>query len=113
MSDPEQGSGVDTYPWPATMEDRGRAKKRRDIIDGARRVFFDKGFDAASMDAIARAASVSKATIYVYFPSKADLFCALVEVERKTVFSLPSVCSSLTLAIQIWNASCFVSGSRS
>lgn len=59
------------------------AKKRRDIIDGARRVFFDKGFDGASMDEIARAGSVSKATIYVYFDSKEDLFQALVEVDRR------------------------------
>ncbi|MBS7538619.1 TetR/AcrR family transcriptional regulator [Ancylobacter lacus] len=56
--------------------------KRRDIIDGARRVFFDKGFDGASMDEVARAASVSKATIYVYFESKEELFEALVLNDR-------------------------------
>ncbi len=83
MSDPVQGSGMEPQIRPAAVEPGPEAKKRRDIIDGARRVFFDKGFDAASMDAIARAASVSKATIYVYFPSKADLFGALVEVDRK------------------------------
>ncbi|MFG1346975.1 TetR/AcrR family transcriptional regulator [Xanthobacter autotrophicus DSM 431] len=59
------------------------ARKRREIIDGARRVFFDKGFDGASMDEIARASGVSKATIYVYFASKEELFQALVEVDRR------------------------------
>ncbi|QRG08074.1 TetR/AcrR family transcriptional regulator [Xanthobacter dioxanivorans] len=59
------------------------ARKRREIIDGARRVFFDKGFDGASMDEIARASSVSKATIYVYFDSKEGLFQALVETDRR------------------------------
>lgn len=59
------------------------ARKRRDIIDGARRVFFDKGFDGASMDEIARASAVSKATIYVYFASKEELFQALVQVDRR------------------------------
>lgn len=59
------------------------AKKRREIIDGARRVFFDKGFDGASMDEIARASGVSKATIYVYFASKEELFQALVTVDRR------------------------------
>lgn len=83
MSNPAEGAGVDTLARPATEEPGPEAKKRRDIIDGARRVFFDKGFDAASMDAIARAASVSKATIYVYFPSKVDLFGALMEADRK------------------------------
>ncbi|MDI4656334.1 TetR/AcrR family transcriptional regulator [Xanthobacter autotrophicus] len=66
-------------PEPAEPETR----KRRDIIDGARRVFFDKGFDGASMDEIARASAVSKATIYVYFASKEDLFQALVETDRR------------------------------
>lgn len=56
--------------------------KRRDIIDGARRVFFDKGFDGASMDEVAKAAGVSKATIYVYFSSKEELFEALVLNDR-------------------------------
>ncbi|MFG1186798.1 TetR/AcrR family transcriptional regulator [Xanthobacter aminoxidans] len=68
---------------PSPAEQDMEAKKRLDIIDGARRVFFHKGFDGASMDEIARAASVSKATIYVYFQSKADLFRALVEADRR------------------------------
>ncbi|WP_051660754.1 TetR/AcrR family transcriptional regulator [Bosea sp. 117] len=68
---------------PAAERAEPEAKKRRDIIDGARRVFFDKGFDGASMDEIARAGSVSKATIYVYFDSKEDLFQALVEADRR------------------------------
>ncbi|HSI39129.1 MAG TPA: TetR/AcrR family transcriptional regulator [Xanthobacteraceae bacterium] len=64
--------------------DAGTASlKRREVIDGARRVFFAKGFDGATMDEIARAAGVSKATIYVYFDSKEDLFQALVEVDRR------------------------------
>lgn len=68
-------------PSPADQE--VEAKKRLDIIDGARRVFFHKGFDGASMDEIARTAAVSKATIYVYFESKADLFSALVQADRR------------------------------
>ena len=69
-------------PVPETAEIESR--KRRDVLDGARRVFFDKGFDGASMDEIARAGGVSKATIYVYFDSKEDLFDALVQVDRRT-----------------------------
>ncbi|MBS7541806.1 TetR/AcrR family transcriptional regulator [Ancylobacter oerskovii] len=58
------------------------SSKRREIIDGARRVFFEKGYDGASMDEVAKAAGVSKATIYVYFGSKEDLFEALVLNDR-------------------------------
>lgn len=53
--------------------------KRRQIIDGARGMFLAQGFDAASMGAIARAAGVSKGTLYVYFKSKEELFEAIVE----------------------------------
>jgi len=48
--------------------------KRRQIMDGARKVFLAQGFDGASMGEIARAAGVSKGTLYVYFDSKEKLF---------------------------------------
>ncbi|QRG07722.1 TetR/AcrR family transcriptional regulator [Xanthobacter dioxanivorans] len=56
-------------------------EKRNQILVGARDVFFDRGFDAASMGDIARAAGVSKGTLYVYFENKEDLFAALVASE--------------------------------
>jgi len=55
--------------------------KRRQIVDGARAVFLAQGFDAASMNDIARAAGVSKGTLYVYFTNKEQLFEAIVEQE--------------------------------
>lgn len=55
--------------------------KRRQIIDGARSVFMKFGFDGASMGEIARAAAVSKGTLYVYFADKNQLFEAIVEQE--------------------------------
>jgi AcrR family transcriptional regulator len=57
------------------------SSKRRQIIDGARKVFLDLGFDGASMGEIARAAGVSKGTLYVYFADKNRLFEAIVEEE--------------------------------
>jgi AcrR family transcriptional regulator len=61
--------------------------KRKQIIEGARRVFIEMGFDAASMNDITRAAGVSKGTIYVYFASKEELFEALIEEERRAIFN--------------------------
>jgi AcrR family transcriptional regulator len=55
--------------------------KRRQIIDGAHKVFLSQGFDAASMGEIARAAGVSKGTLYVYFKNKEELFAAIVHEE--------------------------------
>jgi AcrR family transcriptional regulator len=57
------------------------SSKRRQILDGARKLFLDLGFDAASMGEIARAAGVSKGTLYVYFADKNRLFEAIVEEE--------------------------------
>jgi AcrR family transcriptional regulator len=57
------------------------SSKRRQILDGARRVFMDLGFDGASMGDIARSAGVSKGTLYVYFADKNRLFEAIVEEE--------------------------------
>ena len=55
--------------------------KRRQILHGAGKVFMDLGFDGASMGEIARAAGVSKGTLYVYFADKSTLFEAIVEQE--------------------------------
>src|ERR1700710_1616645 len=57
------------------------SSKRRQILEGASRVFMDLGFDGASMGEIARAAGVSKGTLYVYFADKSRLFEAIVEQE--------------------------------
>ncbi|MCR8550647.1 TetR/AcrR family transcriptional regulator [Salipiger sp. P9] len=61
-------------------------EKRRQILEGAWRVFVDQGFDAASMNSICKAAGVSKGTLYVYFENKEDLFVALVEDKRGALF---------------------------
>jgi AcrR family transcriptional regulator len=67
------------------------SSKRRQILDGARKLFLDLGFDGASMGEIARAAGVSKGTLYVYFADKNRLFEAIVEEESleqgKSAFS--------------------------
>ncbi len=64
-------------------------EKRSQILAGARLVFLERGFDAASMGDIARAAGVSKGTLYVYFQNKEDLFASLVSAEcRATAESL-------------------------
>lgn len=54
------------------LSPRGRAK-RDQIRAGALATFLDLGFSAASTDAIAARAGVSKQTLYAYFRSKEDL----------------------------------------
>lgn len=52
--------------------------KREVILGAATRAFLDLGYGAASMDTIARAAGVSKQTIYSHFGGKAALFEAII-----------------------------------
>jgi AcrR family transcriptional regulator len=56
--------------------------KRRQVMEGARAVFTRLGFDGASMNDIARAAGVSKGTLYAYFESKERLFEAMIREDR-------------------------------
>ena len=48
--------------------------KREEILGAARDHFLREGYADAGMEAVARAAGVSTATLYAYFPSKAELF---------------------------------------
>ncbi len=50
--------------------------RHREILDAARRVFSAQGFDAASVDEIARMAGVAKGTVYLYYPSKQAIYLA-------------------------------------
>jgi AcrR family transcriptional regulator len=72
-------AGEDLVSIPVGVE----SAKRRQILDGARQVFLSRGFDGASMGDIAKAAGVSKGTLYVYFDSKEKLFEALTIEEKE------------------------------
>ncbi|MBA3636523.1 MAG: TetR/AcrR family transcriptional regulator [Actinomycetota bacterium] len=74
----------------ATSEELGprAAAKRDQILSGARRVFLRDGFAAASTDAIAAEARVSKRTLYVYYSSKEELFA---DVMRKLTIENPQI----------------------
>lgn len=55
------------------------------ILNIAAHLFMDNGYDAVSLDTIAEAAQITKASIYYYFPTKADVFVASVERLLSTV----------------------------
>ena len=58
---------------------RRRAEKRpQEIAAAALAVFADRGYAAARLSDIAAIAGVSKAALYLYFPTKADLFAAVL-----------------------------------
>jgi AcrR family transcriptional regulator len=51
----------------------------RQILEAAFRVFGARGLHQATLDDVARAAGITKGTIYLYFPSKAELFTAMLK----------------------------------
>ncbi|MEL7211466.1 MAG: TetR/AcrR family transcriptional regulator [Pseudomonadota bacterium] len=63
----------------ATQIKRGR--KFDQVLEGARKVFMTDGYEGASVDDIAKAAEVSKATLYSYFPDKRLLFMEVARLE--------------------------------
>lgn len=58
-----------------------RGRKFQQVLEGAREIFLRDGFEGASVDDIARAANVSKATLYSYVPDKRQLFMEVAKIE--------------------------------
>jgi AcrR family transcriptional regulator len=56
-----------------------RTQRRSQILGAALRVFARAGYHAASVDDIVREAKVARGTFYLYFPSKHQVFSALVD----------------------------------
>jgi TetR/AcrR family transcriptional regulator, mexJK operon transcriptional repressor len=78
-------------------------RKMETVTRAARELFLDQGFSATSMDAIAKAAGVSKATLYAYFPSKETLFAFLIMTECEGLqrdLPLPDLSEGLYPALQ-------------
>lgn len=61
-----------------------RANKRAQIIDAARRCFYEQGITATGVDTIAEAAGVSKRTLYNHFASKDDLVLAYIDAREQS-----------------------------
>jgi AcrR family transcriptional regulator len=66
-----------TYIAERRQEERDR--RRAEIVDAAEALYAEVGWDAVTMDQVARRARLSRALVYVYFHDKADLHFALVE----------------------------------
>src|ERR1035438_1238209 len=61
--------------------------ERRRILDATTAVFLEKGFQRASTAVIARRARSSKQTLYALFPTKADLFAAVMSAHTEQLFA--------------------------
>jgi AcrR family transcriptional regulator len=82
---------------PAPTHRRARRKEARpgEIIEAALRLFADRGFAATKLEDVAAAAGIGKGTIYLYFPTKEDLFRSVV---RQAVLPNLEAVAALTQA---------------
>jgi TetR/AcrR family transcriptional repressor of mexJK operon len=68
--------------------EQNRLNRERAILDAALKVFAAQGYSAASMDAVAAEAGVTKPTLYSYFPSKESLFQAMMLGKRDVMLDV-------------------------
>jgi len=57
----------------AGLRERKKLATRTAIHDGAMRLFAEQGYAGTTIDQIAEAADVSRATVFTYFPAKEDI----------------------------------------
>jgi AcrR family transcriptional regulator len=63
----------------ATRREEEKERRRAEILDAAEALYAHKGWDAVTMDQVARSARLSRALVYVYFRDKEDLLFAIGE----------------------------------
>lgn len=88
-----------------SRREQNRLEKRQKALDAALSVFSQNGYAAATMDAIAAKAGLTKPTLYQYFDSKEALFQAMMLAPRDTmltVFDAPPEACHVT---QLWRFS--------
>ena len=101
-SDPDSLPGAGIIELKARRE-RGRPKVRSDeqqrdvIVSQATQLFLKSGFVAMRMDDVAAQCGMSKRTLYRLFPSKLDLFRAMVEMHRHSMVTFSPAFEGLPL----------------
>ncbi|MBL0914222.1 MAG: TetR/AcrR family transcriptional regulator [Sphingopyxis sp.] len=70
---------IEMIPVSTAPTDDAAAQRRKAFIDAAREAFFTHGYAGTTMSSIASKVGGSKTTLWSYFPSKEDLFAAIVD----------------------------------
>ena len=63
---------------PAPKRERRKEARPGELLEAALDLFVEKGYAATKVDEVAARAGVSKGTLFLYFPSKEELFKAVV-----------------------------------
>ena len=65
--------------YVAERREEEKERRRAEIVDAAEQLYAEVGWDAVTMDRVAKSARLSRALIYVYFQDKNDLLLAIAE----------------------------------
>lgn len=65
--------------YVAERREEEKERRRAEIVDAAEQLYAEKGWDAVTMDQVAKSARLSRALVYVYFKDKEDLMFAIGE----------------------------------
>ena len=69
---------TDNTSTPSVKRERRKEARPGELLDAALDLFVEKGFAATRVEEVAARAGVSKGTLFLYFPSKDELFKAVV-----------------------------------
>jgi AcrR family transcriptional regulator len=72
-SSPRQGTGA-----PTSLRAQSKLKTRHRVLEAARRLFMERGYEAATIRDIASAAGLSTGAVFASFLDKTDLFNAVM-----------------------------------
>ena len=65
-------------PYSHSRRERRKEARPGELLDAALDLFVEKGYAATRVEEVAARAGVSKGTLFLYFPSKEELFKAVV-----------------------------------
>jgi AcrR family transcriptional regulator len=69
------------------VNELNRARRREEILEVAALTFAKRGFPGTDLQVVADELKIGKGTVYRYFPSKHDLFLAVVDWEMRRLLS--------------------------
>jgi len=80
-------SSPSTDPQAGPSRQRRKEARPQELLEAALALFVEKGFAATRSEEVAARAGVSKGTLYLYFPSKEELFKAVVRQNLSTLIA--------------------------
>ncbi len=72
---------------PTSQRQRRKEARPQELLEAALTLFVEKGFAATRSEEVAHAAGVSKGTLYLYYPSKEELFKAVVRTNLSALIA--------------------------